>query len=413
MKMAGRICLVFFLGAAGAFSAEDVAGDPAGAGEGAAGPVALVVQGKDSVAMGRLMGAGTSNVVFRLKNTAKETVSIKRLYVTCPCLKAVSNKTAVPPGEEVEVTLSINLAMVHGDFTRGAFVFSDQRPGAEAKLLLTGKVVPVVDVAPSGVTALMSAGTGGVFTNIFTLTVADGRYSPGEPVVKAGEGMESKIFLAPDGKTNWTATVVTRISAPGKHLFEVRIPVLGEPRQEDIKLPFRVQAGQLLTVVPRTIEVEPGGERPQTVRLVVRGDRSALMNSELLTWEPKTEGVSAVVTAGRGGRMTAEGAADGAGGAGGAVKRTASPSPLTITLTLSPAAIAALLASETPAVTLAYPGYEAFAVPVIAAETAAAAAGGRAGMPPSLGARLRGARRLQAVDAEDTRTRTANENEKE
>lgn len=314
----------------------------------------LTVQGTNGVHLGHVKGVGISNLVFRLKNEGTEPLKITRVYVSCPCLKADYDKKAIQPGEEVALHVAINLAQVRGTFSRNLSVFSDRRGPSEVKLFVTGIVDPVVSGFPDEPVTLMAQDAGSIFTKTFDLTVSDKMYRLGEPLTRVPSGMKIETTLAPmpsgAGQQVYRLTTVATVLAKGQYKAEVIIPVIGSPRQEDMKISFHVHGGLVLFAAPKRVEIQGDAVKAQRFRLTIRGNRPVALDPKKLTWHPKLDGLAVTVSEMKRAAPRSRNASESEAGA----KR---PSPLTVTVVITPEAAASLLESESPGLVFSYPDF--------------------------------------------------------
>ena len=313
----------------------------------------LIVQGTNVFNLGHIKGIGTSNVIFKLKNEGTEALKITRMYASCPCLTAACEKKDVLPGEETEVHVALNLAQVRGDFTRNVTIFSDKRGPSETKLFLTGIIEPVVSGFPEEVVTLTAASEGIAFTNAFDLTVHDLRYKLGTPRLKFPTGMNIEATLADArldaGKHIYGLTMVASVLARGQYRAEIVVPVIGEPRQEDVKILFHVHGGLVLFAAPQRLELQDDVTGEQRFKLVIRGNRPVALDPAKLTWQPNVDGLT--ITAGETRRAAQQNRAS---------KNEAlakRPTPVAVTVTMTPGAVDAILGNGTPALIFSYPDF--------------------------------------------------------
>ena len=324
----------------------------AGAKEGADG-LLLEVQGSNVFNVGRVHGVGETNIIFRFKNIGEEPLTGLRLLASCPCIKATYTPEEVLPGEMVDVTVSLALALVKkGDFRRGVTLYTDKRRKAEAQLFVTGSIVPLVAGLPDDELVLDATAAGIVFTNAFTLNVSEGRQAQLlEPVVKAPPEISVQTSLtASEGREGeYALSVQVAVLTQGVYRVQVEIPVAGENKQDFPRLRIQVHGGTMLLASPKALVVDDVGEIvPERIfRLMLRTNRAIVLEPEKLTWRPQLNGMRVVIEKPGQGLRRSQPAVD-----SGKARRSG---PLRVTLGLTSEAFQALLNEPEPAVSFFYP----------------------------------------------------------
>ncbi len=310
------------------FSARDAGGQPSAKSQG---PKFELV-GPSTQEFGKINSYEKKTVNFRVKNTGGSAGTLLNLISTCSCTSGSTDKTRVEPQEEAVVTLVLDPSTVRGIFKRGIWVETDDPERPRFALTLHGEVLPLFHGLPESPRQFAVA-EGATWTNRFTLTEAETNVFVGAPILLSNEkkllAKASIVTNEISGKKSFEITLTVTALAPGQQTLLLSLPLEGRPNLHPIKVTFYANVGNGFKVVPSQILLT-STEKPLTRRLnVVSSDKSLATNA--LTWTPRREGVSAAVQTGK------------------------KSSILTVTLTLSPEAVANLLKEKEAQMTFHYP----------------------------------------------------------
>ncbi len=309
---------------------------------------------KTNVDLGKIAFYEKKTVRFRFKNTGDAPGEITGLKPSCSCISGTADKTRLEPQEEAVVTVMLDASQVNGGvFKRVLSVTIPERPSVN--LTLRGEVLPPFNGLPESHQTFVLA-DGVSWTNRFTLTEAETNLFLGKPFITADETKlraTATVETNTQGKTSYDVTLVVTPLASGSHKLSLSLPLEGRPNPSPIKLSYSGSVGvEELKVVPSKIMLAPV-EQSLTRQLNIR---TTELNpaTNALTWTPQRDGVSVQVQ-----------------------PRPKSPY-LTVTLTLSPEAVANLLNEKDAQMTFNYPNYRSvsvdfFARPEPSAELAKAA----------------------------------------
>jgi GTPase len=250
----------------------------------------LVVLGEDLIAIAEIKDYEIKSALFKLKNESTETIRIEKFTPTCPCVLAKTDKEEIGPGAEALVRVTLN-----GSAARpGAFVHSvwvETSDDTRFKLSITGTLIPLISGFPGNTENITFDEGETAFTNRYLLSVSEDGVLLGAPQVTADENVAVALSVVTNQgeRVSYDVSVALSLVGEGRKRATVHFPVLGKEGVDlkDSDLSFSITSGKTLKVVPNRLMV---GNDAQ-LRLLI-SDRKRKLDSHLLTWEPRLDGLS-------------------------------------------------------------------------------------------------------------------------
>jgi hypothetical protein len=261
-----------------------------------------VVAPSNVVDLGILFNGSVTNVPFRIRNTGKQPIAIKRLVPTCSCITGTQSTTNdIPPGGEAVVTMTINTATVHDIFDRGMWVCANDTSTPYLQLKFTGEVKPLVSGLSEKPEQIRLRTTGVSVTHKTELVTARPEWKLGTPVIVTNTpGFNATPSLKPvEGKPGaYTLEIVAVPSVEGRHRLVLTLPVSGPPGDRPLIVSFVGAAAAALTATPRQIPLALDAEK-QTALFVLNGPAENKLVPEKVIWDALPKGVTATALPGR------------------------------------------------------------------------------------------------------------------
>ena len=294
----------------------------------------LLLVGSETNDLGNITGYEKKTSFFRFKNTGEAPGEIVRIIPSCACIRGAADQSLIGPQEETVIRVALDPTKVHEvAFIRNIWIESNDPAWPRFRpFYVKGEVRPLFKGVPdSPQQAVLAEGTS--WTHRFTLSEAETNLFVGQPRIDTDTNKLSAtatvVTNTAQGKTSFDITLAVTARASGSHNLLLSLPVEGLPNLRPIKLTVCTRDGSELKVIPSKI-VLTATEQPLTRRLnVVTPDKDLLTNA--LTWTPRREGVSVLVQPG------------------------SKQSLVTVTLTLTPEAVAKLLQEKEATLTFHYP----------------------------------------------------------
>ena len=332
----GAVVFLFFFLVCGPFTVvcaatPEVASSPSGE---------FTLLGEQTVGLGEIPPYGTTNVVFRVRNTGSGPLKISNLLATCTCIKARAEKDVVAPGEETAVHFTLIASQVHGTFKRSLWIETDAKRNGRMLVSVAGSVRPLFTGLPEMPIRLVSSHPGTVWTNRYLLMPTESGVSLGIPeIVTNAMRMTCSITTnRTDTQTVYAVTLVAEPLESGKSAGRVVLPSLVPGRDDvpPVAFVFHAMSGAKLRVTPSTVVLHDTGAPLKRRLRVTTQDRRP--DPRYLTWEPAIEGVNVEVSDAR------------------------SRSGMAVTLTLSPKAVKTLIGKKAATLTFRYANHDPVAV---------------------------------------------------
>ncbi|MEE9392917.1 MAG: DUF1573 domain-containing protein [Planctomycetota bacterium] len=135
---------------------------------------------------------------FVLKNTGKKALEIRRVGVTCGCLKLEMAPTTIKPGEERKLEVNLDLSQVVGKISKHVIIDSNSYGFTRCLIPIRGKSIPIWWLEPSNINfGRVNAGTS--ITKKFRLHIRPGLKLKIEKI-KSSHAL-AKVTATPFGKT--------------------------------------------------------------------------------------------------------------------------------------------------------------------------------------------------------------------
>jgi len=320
-----------------------------GKGTAEAGPSPMQLIGTNTVQLGKVSGFDIKHVPFVFTNAGQTQVRLTSLRPTCSCVRGESDKSVIPPGGTVVVTLHFTPYNIHGSFQRGLWVSFSGASLRRVHLAVNGEVRPLFEGLPSVPISFQSAEMSAVWTNRYVLTPTEAGIRLDSPKVGSNGNVRVEAALAAVPTTNTSGTASYALSlvvaplAIGRHKTQVTLPVAGRPDMPAITLDISVHAGLSMTAKPDQVKLY-ASETPVMRRILVRTDDPNAVE-ELLTWEPAIEGLTV------------------------SVKKIKAKSTFMVTLDFTSAAVKRLRAGKESRLLFRYPRHEPVEVLLTPAES--------------------------------------------
>ena len=288
-------------------------------------------------ALGKIKSYETQSVCFRFKNNGNVPAEIRNLISTCACISGSVDKKLIQPQEEAVITVVLDPATVTGGFKRVLWVDTNDPAWPRIGLTVSGEVFPLFAGLPKAGPQPIILEEGVTWTNRFTFTQTETNLFLGAPLIATDTNtLRAVATLVTNNqkKTSFDVTLLVTPLATGRHPLTLSIPVEGYSNMPPVTLVYSMRVGLALKVVPSKILLSPS-DQPLTRRLnIALSEGFARLSAESLTWAPQREGVSVKV------------------------QKNPRTSSLSVTLTLSPEAIAKLRQEKDAQLTFTYPNYK-------------------------------------------------------
>ncbi len=316
----------------------------------------------NTVDLGRIYNFHKSDNVFQVINTGTKDVAVREFITTCPCIYVIKKEddaTVIKPGEKFTVTTRFDARTVHGKFSRGVWLVTNDAATPRILFKVEGEVLPLFTGLPEDSIVLQTESDAAVFTNKFTIKSLNPEYTLGEPrfntpSVKISATMEKD-------KTDPTITHMTVLLTPPAQMRmrgNLSIPVNGPARIDDLTVKCELYVGMQLRISPSKLVVNNPEE--SCTRKFYVNTYSKETDADLLAHEPRIAGIEVDK------RVFAPRALPTISMPirGGMPQVQSSSSRISCTITISPEALKELLAMKEPAITFTYPGHKPVPLPV-------------------------------------------------
>lgn len=297
------------------------------------------VEGNSTIALGKVVGPDMKLAKFTLRNTGDAPMEITRVTSTCSCLRGYPQQSTIPPHDTQAVTLELNPSKVRGEFRRSAWVHTTDPKRPRLLLTVTGNVVPLFEGLPESL-AFRCDALGEAWTNTLTLTTAMSALALGDPVVSENKAMRVEAAITNLAQTGtFELRLVAIPLVEGQSSALVEIPVIGKNQMPNLEMRLIGKVGSQFNVAPDQLTIFPT-DKPLVRGFTVRTDEKRV-ELDKVTFSPQREGITCDVRA-----------------------NAKNPANFSIRVTLTPAAVEALLEEPEPKLSIGYPNYAPVDIPI-------------------------------------------------
>ena len=91
----------------------------------------LEMTSTNSINLGKIYSSHRSTHEFHFINTGDSDIHILDIIATCPCINGNKDRDIVKPDEKFTLSVFFNAQSVHGKFTRGLWLITNDKKTAE------------------------------------------------------------------------------------------------------------------------------------------------------------------------------------------------------------------------------------------------------------------------------------------
>jgi len=318
---------------------------------------ALEMVSTNSVDIGRIYSyAGTTNT-FHFANTGTTDIAVLDALSTCPCIQAVKKPVILRPGDSYTLETRFSARTVHGPFTRGVWLVTDDPAQPRTLVKVTGEVLPLFEGVPEQEVVLTSPDASAIFTNDLFFTAATTDFALKEPLPNSMMQKHITASLTREGDRYHLRTII-RSARHLQNLF-VKLPVEGPLPTDALQIRFKVAAGAQLRASPARLIV-PALDDSLTKTLYINTQTPGYLPDEL-NWTPRIEGLTIKKEL-----YSATPAPPPEGAAALTAPRRSGSTRYTCTLSISPAALREIMQRDEHAITFTFPDHTPVKVELVA-----------------------------------------------
>jgi hypothetical protein len=261
----------------------------------------LVVPSPAVVAMGEFPDWEDRAARLPIQNAGDAPLTLKRVMLTCSCMRLDAFPKTLAPGERGEVVVTIQGKAVFGGFDRVFYILSDDPQNPQAKVTLTGKTVPLFTVTCDVPTMLDKVDAGHVWTGRYTVAASTpGVYLEAPRALNMGATCEFAIRTNRQEKMSYEVTHVVTFQEAERLESTLVFPVAGgvtggaQPPQggyPPVRLRVVALHRQRVRALPDTLRIT-GAVKPVRRRILLRIEDEAALEIAHLRCSSDVEGIT-------------------------------------------------------------------------------------------------------------------------
>ena len=293
---------------------------------------------------------------FIFVNDGKTDITVFRVMPTCACIIGSNDVSKVKPGQKLTVSTIFDAHSVHGKFSRGLWIITDDPTNQKVLVRISGEVLPLFKGFPEDRIDLSAADETSSFTNTFTFTATTTNFFLNQPTCDSLSNKVECIWAKQTlGTTNiWQLTTIIKPKICMKDFLSIHVPITGPKELSDQLIRFKLAIGVPLTAAPLKL-VTSSLEQPFVKRVYINTYFTSTQSVDLLTWEPHINGLT----------ITKEMSAR-------TLRHSKLNTPLSnskarfdCTISATPEALKELMKMEDPGFTFSYPDHQSTTIPLI------------------------------------------------
>jgi len=311
------------------------------------------------IELGKIYKFAKSTNEFNFVNTGTTDIKVLELISTCPCIYGKQDKDIIRPGEKFTLETHFNAQKVHGLFSRGVWLVTDAPAQQRVLVKVNGEIIPLFKGIPSEEIILQSEDNSTIFTNTFTLEGTTTNYFINAPTPPSYLKVSATLTKLKAAENSYTLTTIIDPQATPIKPFSISLPVNGPAAVDDEEIKFKFIIGADLKISPSRLVVSSMA-RPLVKKFYIN-TYSPEEQTDELKWEPQIEGVEIQVEAFVRKREPEQ--------INTVNKKSRSSATHNVryscTATISPEALAKIMAMDEPGFTFSYPDHKSAKMPLI------------------------------------------------
>ncbi|MDD4870443.1 MAG: DUF1573 domain-containing protein [Kiritimatiellae bacterium] len=267
----------------------------------------MEVIGSDTVDFGKYPAREKKVANFKIRNSGRETVKIRKIYKTCGCATAVCDKTELKAGEKANVEIVILPNSIFGAYSKPTYIESTDINNQFLSMTVKGTAVPLVEIKPQDFLYVGRIDTNRQWLQSFDISATEPGVKLGEPNVKCNYPVETVMNLlsAKEPVQYKLEMKLMPSTASGDFQCSISIPVINPTDNPPVVMGISGKIGTEMIAFPGTFRMSiSSNDIVRKFNLKVLGEKSKVLDPEQVKL-PEEKGVTCEVKQADDGRSIA------------------------------------------------------------------------------------------------------------